>query len=226
MMSRSKGNSFLVIFDFDGVIADSKEAYTAQMRETLESFSNISFTEEEIRSRVGNTDQSDDFKEFLKTDDPQTIDAAIKMYSDLTGKYAFLRSLFPNVTSTLDQIKRRHFTGIVSRKSQERMEFWLNYFKISQYFDYPIGTLERTKATAIQKLMNYYGIPTERTLMIGDTEFDIKSAKRARVISVAALYDNSEPQKLLALSPDYTIDKFEDILTILDELIVKNSREI
>ena len=225
MISKSKKNSFLVIFDFDGVIADSKDAYTAQMRETLESFSDIQFSDEEIKSRVGNTDQIDDFREFLKTDDPQIIDSAIKMYSDLTGKYAFLRTLFPNVASTLDQIKAKHYTCIVSRKSQKRMEFWLKYFNLSQYFDYPIGTLEKTKAKAIQKLMNYYEIPIERTLMIGDTEFDITSAKQARVISVAALYDNPEPQKLLNLSPDYTIDKFEDILLILEELSEKTSRQ-
>ena len=225
MMSKSKKCSYLVIFDFDGVIADSKDAYTAQMRETLESFSNVPFSDEDIKSRVGNTDQIDDFREFLKTDDSQILDSAIKMYTDLTEKYAFLRTLFPNVASTLDQIKKKHYTCIVSRKSQERMEFWLKYFNISQYFDYPIGTLERTKAKAIRKLMNYYEIPSDRTLMIGDTEFDIVSAKQARVISVAALYDNPNPQKLLDLSPDYTIEKFENILLILEELCEKTSSQ-
>jgi len=226
MMSKNKKCSFLVIFDFDGVIADSKDAYTAQMRETLESFSNVTFSDDDIKSRVGNTDQKDDFSDFLRTDDPNIIDSAIKMYADLTSKYAFLRTLFPNVASTLDQIKKKHYTCIVSRKSQERMEFWLKYFNISQYFDYPIGTLERTKATAIQKLMNYYEIPIDRTLMIGDTEFDIISAKKASVLSVAALYDNPEPQKLIDLSPDYTIEKFEDILLILEEVCKRTSGEI
>ncbi len=225
-MSKNKRCSYLVIFDFDGVIADSKDAYTAQMRETLESFSDIQISDEDIKARVGNTDQMDDFKEFLKTDDSKIIDSAIKMYTDLTGKYAFLRTIFPNVASTLEQIKKNHFTCIVSRKPQDRMEFWLKYFNLSQYFDYPIGTVERTKAKAIQKLMNYYEIPPERTLMIGDTEFDITSAKRARVLSIAALYDNPEPQKLLDLSPDYTIKKFEDILQILEELCEKTSNSI
>lgn len=210
-----------MLFDFDGVIADSKDAYTAQMRETLEYFSDLEISDEIIKSRVGNTDQKDDFIEFLKTDDSIVLDDALKMYVGLTGKYAFLRTLFPDVNKTLETIKRHHYTGIVSRKSQERMDFWLKYFNISHLFDYPIGTLEKTKTPAIQKIMNYYQIPNNRTLMIGDTEFDIKSAKNAGVVSVAAIYDNPNPQKLLELNPDYVLEKFENIIEIIEELCEK-----
>lgn len=210
-------NSLLIIFDFDGVLADSKEAYTTQMQKTLEFFTNKEIPTKEIKSRVGNTDQRDDFKEFLETDDSSVIDSAIQMYVDLTEEYAYMRTLYPNVRAVLEEIHRNHFTGIVSRKPQERMEYWLNHFKITHLFDIPIGTLERTKTPAIQRIINKLKISKSKTFMVGDTAFDIKSAKSAEVHSILALYGASKPEDVLKLKPDFVIKDIMEILEILED---------
>jgi phosphoglycolate phosphatase len=216
-MLKDQENSLLIIFDFDGVLADSKEAYTTQMQKTLEVFTNKKISTDEIKSRVGNTDQRDDFKEFLGTDDPTIIDSAIEMYVKLTEEYAYMRSLYPNVRTVLEEINKKHYTGIVSRKPQERMEYWLNHFKISHLFDIPIGTIERTKTPAIQKIMQRLKMDKSKTFMIGDTEFDIQSAKDAEVHSILALYGASKPKEVLKLNPDFTIQDITEILEIVDE---------
>jgi phosphoglycolate phosphatase-like HAD superfamily hydrolase len=216
-MKKKSENPLLIIFDFDGVLANSKNAYTVQMQRTLEVFADKQISEEEIKSRVGNTDQRDDFKEFLETKNPEIIDSAIEMYKDLTEEYAFMRSLYPDVREVLEDLYELHFTGIVSRKPQERMEYWLNHFKITNLFDMPIGTIERTKTPAILKIMNKFQMTRNRTIMVGDTEFDIQSAKDARVNSVLALYGASEPEKVLKLNPDYTISNIREIFTIINE---------
>ncbi len=216
-MSKNPKNSLLIIFDFDGVLADSKNAYTTQMQRTLEVFTNKSISTEEIKSRVGNTDQRDDFREFLGTDDPAIIDSAIKMYVELTEEYAYMRTLYPGVKKVLEEINEKHFTGIVSRKPQDRMEYWLNHFKITHLFDIPIGTIERTKTPAIQKIMYELNMDINKTFMVGDTEFDIQSAKDADVHSILALYGASEPDKVLKLNPDYTISNITEILNIVNE---------
>ena len=61
MTLRNKKNSLLIIFDFDGVLVDSKEAYALQMQETVETLIQKKIPEEELRVRVGNTDQKQDF---------------------------------------------------------------------------------------------------------------------------------------------------------------------
>jgi len=215
MTHKTENHSCLVIFDFDGVIADSKTAYAQQMSETLNQFSDKQFTLENILSRVGNTDLRDDFKEFLETEDSEIIDSAIQTYVDLTDKYSYLRKLYPNANRILEKIHVSHFTGIVSRKPQKRMDHWLQYFNIMHLFDYPIGTIERTKSDAILRIQEKYRIPSDRTFMIGDTEFDIKSAKQAGVKSVFAFYGASEPEKVLKLNPDFIINDLEEILSIL-----------
>ena len=103
---------------------------------------------------------------------------------------------------------------MVSRKTQERLEKWLRHFKITHLFDRIIGTLDDSKAKAIFQIMQDFKIPRERTIMVGDTEFDILSAKDAGVVSVLALYGAEKPEAALALSPNYFINSFEEILDI------------
>ena len=216
-MKKNSENPLLIIFDFDGVLADSKNAYTTQMQKTLAVFANKKISAEEIRSRVGNTDQRDDFIEFLGTNDPEIIESAIDIYVELTEKYAYMRTLYPGVREVLEKLHKEHFTGIVSRKPQERMDYWLNHFKITHLFDIPIGTIERTKTPAILKIMKELEMEKNKTIMVGDTEFDIQSAKGAEVHSILALYGASEPEKVLKLNPDFTISHISEILSIVNE---------
>ena len=223
MFSRNSKTSFLVIFDFDGVLSDSKEAYANQMIETLESFSVTNIQIQDVRARVGNTDQRSDFIEFLQTDNPEIIDSAMNKYSQLTKKYAYLRELFPDVINVLEELRKKNFLGIVSRKDQERMEYWLKHFKITHLFDIAIGTLEKTKAEAIKRIMEKIKIPRNRTLMVGDTEFDIMGAKEAGVNSVLALYDAAEPEKVTKVGPDYSINKLSEIFEVIEKIKQKNT---
>lgn len=215
---RNQTKCCLIIFDFDGVLADSKEAYAMQMQETVEHFSGKKLSEEVFKERVGNTDQKQDFIEFLENDDSELLDSAIQYYVDITDKYSFLRSLYSGVSETLEELKKTNYIGLVSRKSQERMEKWLQHFKITHLFDKPIGTLEKTKSKAIVQIMNEFGIPNNRTLMIGDTEFDIQSAQQARVKTVFAHYGAATPEKVLELNPDYTINNITELIALVDSL--------
>lgn len=214
MTARNTTECLLIIFDFDGVLADSKEAYALQMQETIEFFTKKKLPEDAFKGRGGNTDQGQDFVEFLGTNDLEVIDEAIIHYVSLTEKYSYLRELYPNVRTTLEKLRQQHIVGLVSRKSHERMIKWLHHFKITHLFDRPIGTLENSKSIAIQQIMEEFQIPSERTLMVGDTEFDLISAEEAGVDSVLALYGTDMPEKTLALSPTYTINSIEEILDI------------
>ncbi|MHA1668352.1 MAG: HAD family hydrolase [Candidatus Heimdallarchaeaceae archaeon] len=210
--------NLLLIFDFDGVISNSKDAYAKQMKETVEILAKKDIPDDFFRKRVGNTDQEEDFYDFLKTKDEKLVKEAMALYSNLTPKYEHLRTLFPNVKETLRKLKEDNYITIVSRKSQKRMEYWLHHFSLSRFIDDAIGTVEKTKAFAIKTLMKKFNITKERTVMVGDTEFDIRSAKEVGVISVAALYDCTHRDLILSLNPDFTINKFEEIVMIVSKI--------
>jgi phosphoglycolate phosphatase-like HAD superfamily hydrolase len=215
---RNQTKCCLIIFDFDGVLADSKEAYAMQMQETVEHFSGKRLSDRVFKERVGNTDQKQDFIEFLENDDPELLDSAIQYYVDITDKYSYLRSLYSGVSETLEELKKTNFIGLVSRKSQDRMDKWLQHFKITHLFDKPIGTLEKTKSKAITQIMKEFEISNNRTLMVGDTEFDIQSAQQAHVKTVFAQYGAAMPEKVLKLNPDYVIDNISELVPLVNSL--------
>ena len=103
------------------------------------------------------------------------------------------------------------------------MDYWLNHFNITHFFDIPIGTIENTKAHAIKRIMKKLKIPKSRTLMIGDTEFDIISAKGAGVHSVLALYDAADLDKALKAEPDYCINKLSEVFDVIESIKQNNA---
>lgn len=217
MNTKTKDN-FLIIFDFDGVIVDSKEAYALQMQDTIEKISGIKIDKRVFEERVGNTDQKSDFIEFLKTEETEIINQAVQIYGSLTDKYISLRKLFPKVQTSLFRINKKYYTGIVSRKSQNRLEKWLKYYEITDFFDVVIGTLENSKANAILRIAEKLSVSKENTVMIGDTEFDILSAKEAKVTSIVAMYGATQSKKVLELKPDYQIRSFDEIETLVEQI--------
>ncbi len=217
MKTKTKDN-FLIIFDFDGVIVDSKDAYALQMQDTIEKVSGLKIDKRVFEERVGNTDQKSDFIEFLKTEETEIINQAVQIYASLTDKYSSLRKLFPKVRTSLFRINKKYYTGIVSRKSQNRLERWLEYYEIADFFDVVIGTLENSKAKAILRIAEKLSVSKENTVMIGDTEFDIISAKDAEVISIVAMYGTTQPKKVLELKPDYQIRSFDEIELLVEQI--------
>lgn len=217
MNTKTKDN-FLIIFDFDGVIVDSKDAYALQMQDTIEKVSGLKIDKRVFEERVGNTDQKSDFIEFLKTEETEIISQAVQIYASLTDKYSSLRKLFPKVRTSLFRINKKYYTGIVSRKSQNRLERWLEYYEIADFFDVVIGTLENSKAKAILRIAEKLSVSKENTVMIGDTEFDIISAKEAEVISIVAMYGITQPKKVLELKPDYQIRSFDEIELLVEQI--------
>ena len=211
----------VVIFDFDGVISDSKKAYALQMQETIKKISGKDISISEFDKRGGNTDQIDDFKHLLQTKDKNILDKASKTYQELTVKYKDMRKLYPKVKETLKKVREMCKIAIVSRKEQKRLIEWINYYSIGDLIDKAIGTLEHSKAPAIKRILSEFGCKPEEALMVGDTAFDIVSAKEAGVRSVLAKYGTTMYDEAIEKEPEFIIESIEEIVSLVKRLNVE-----
>ncbi|UJG41661.1 MAG: HAD family hydrolase [Candidatus Heimdallarchaeum aukensis] len=208
----------VVIFDFDGVISDSKRAYALQMQETIKKISGKDISISEFDKRGGNTDQIDDFKHLLQTEDRSVLDKASKIYQELTVKYKNMRKLYPGVKETLKKVREMCKIAIVSRKEQNRLIEWINFYSIGELIDKAIGTLDHSKAPAIKRVLEEFNCQPEEALMVGDTAFDIVSAKEAKVRSVLAKYGTTMYEEAVEQKPDFIIDSISEIITLINQL--------
>ncbi len=61
------------------------------------------------------------------------------------------------------------------------------------------------------------GENAKETLMVGDSSGDIAMAKACKVASVAVCWDGAWRQEILAQSPDYKVDKIDNLWQIFSE---------
>jgi phosphoglycolate phosphatase len=62
-------------------------------------------------------------------------------------------------------------------------------------------TFSKPHPQMVLELLDELGVPAERALMIGDTEYDLLTARNAKVDALAVCYGVHAPERLLALGP-------------------------
>ena len=91
--------------------------------------------------------------------------------------------------------------------------------EIDQYFLSILGPEDvknqKPAPDPIIKAMNVAKTSASETLMVGDTEYDIKAARAAQVDICAVKYGYTSEDRLKQLSPNFLIEHSEDIFFLV-----------
>ncbi len=199
----------LLLFDFDGVLADSLALYSEAVRLILE--------------RIGTpiVRDRDDYLELFEGNfyeslaargvDLSAFSAAAKeILSDLD--YRSLRP-FPGLIPVLSALQKCCLLAVVSSNGSQTIEKALDSFGFTSYFQDILGSdFLFSKQEKIRHALSKYGVAPNRACYIGDTTGDIVEAKAAGVLSVAATWGWHSREKLLSAAPDFLIDTPRDLL--------------
>src|ERR1035437_549615 len=114
-------------------------------------------------------------------------------------------SLFDGVLPMLDELKSRGFLlTVATGKSRRGLDEALATSILAGAFD-ASRTADQTAGKPdpqmLHELMDEFGVPPERTLMIGDTTHDLQMALNAGCPSIGVSYGAHEPEVFAALSP-------------------------
>ncbi|RDU69342.1 HAD family hydrolase [Helicobacter brantae] len=203
----------ILLFDLDGTLIDSTQAI-------LESFINASLffgfnfkgREQEIQTLIGYPLR----EMFIKMGLPQEkIEECVKLYrSNYERIYLQKTILLPKVMDSFKTLPSSYLLGVVTSKSSFFSKKILENLGMINYFFRIVGIddVSEPKPSAEPILRALEGLEYDRTkvYMIGDTFFDMQSAKNADVvgIGVQGRYDKN--------LREYTDFVFEDIQQALD----------
>lgn len=208
-----------VIFDFDGVLVNSKRAIFKTYREackemgikfysSLAEFSkNIDGNYEHFYVRLGIP------KKYFKK-----MSLAYKKHY---RKFEKEVSLFSGVENVLKKLKSHGFkVGIVSNTHDYIIKYFLKKFRIAKYIDVVVGgnKIDRLKPdpAEINVAMKKMKVKPEETIFIGDMEVDMIAGRRAKVKNlIAVTYGYHPKSRLKKFNPDEFIEKPSKILNIL-----------
>lgn len=209
-MINNKLNIRHIVFDLDGTLVSSHVTIYQAAIKTLEHY-NINrnqLPEVELYKRIGMHFQ-DIFDELnIKIDN---LDEFISIYKKIYFEYMNESYLYPDVEKTISLLKEKEISiSLLTTKGQDQAEAILKYFNIDNYFNYIMGRrpgiAHKPSPEPLIKICEDLSIPTNETLMVGDSELDILCGKDAGSKTAAVTYGYREKSLLESYKPDLIIN--------------------
>ena len=210
----------LIIFDFDGTLADTEALITQTMQKTIEALHLEPRSREQCRAMIGLP-----LKETFMRLIPMTGemgDRCVDTYSQIFGRdnRPGVVRLFPHVADTLAALYAHGYTLTIatSRHRESLMEF-LQGMQIDTYFRYIVTVSDVAQAKPhpdmVLQTMEYLSIAPADTLMVGDAVYDIQMGHHAGVHSCGVTYGNGTRADMVACQADHIIDDFGQLGSLL-----------
>ena len=146
------------------------------------------------------------------------FEAFISIFKEYYFEYISLSTLYPNVEETIRALHSREIkVALLTTKAQDQADRIIDYFNFRKYFSFVMGRRPNIKmkpdAEPLLLIADALKVPKDKIIMVGDTEFDIRCARNAGILSCAVEYGYRTVEQIAAEKPDFTV---QDISKLLD----------
>ena len=181
----------LVIFDFDGTIADTSEGILDSHKHVLKVMNHVVPGDEDLKKLIGGNLLN------IYTDkfgfEPSDARNAVNIYRNRYSTVGLHKAvLYHGVTELLKHLKEKNITiAVATLKAEKFAVTMLEEMHVREYFDYICGMDDMdslTKVELVQKCMKLSQCPKEQTVLVGDSENDEIGAKNAGVDFIGVTY--------------------------------------
>lgn len=212
----------LVIFDFDGTIADTRKTIVIAKQETMKILGLDVADEEACASTIGFSAKIG-FKKLYPELSEQTLDLCVSTYRKIFDEKKELvpPTIFADVVETLEWLKKKGImrTIATSRNNASLNEF-LTKMNIADYFPYVLGgddtALLKPNPDPVLKTLKDLSYKADKTLVVGDMPIDIQMGKNAGTFTCGVTYGNSKKHQLIESGADYVIDGMSQLRDIIN----------
>lgn len=128
--------------------------------------------------------------------------------------------LYYGVEKVLEELKQRgNKISLLTTKAQDQTDKIIDYFNLRDYFDFIMGRrngiAHKPSPEPLISICNQLNTDVKNTIMIGDTELDIQCGKNAGSLTCGVLYGYRTKELIKIENPDFIIETFPEILTIV-----------
>ena len=216
-----------VIFDLDGTLVDSAPDLTGALNHTMRTIRLPEIGAHEVRHMVGHGARALIHKAVTAagtTLDDAAFDRAFETFLDYYADHvADLTTPFPNAIETLTLLRDNGVKlGVCTNKPQRLTELLLGSLGMSHWFGAVLGadavTEKKPHAGHLTATVDRLGGDLRRTVMVGDSQTDVDTARNAGtpVVAVSFGYSTVPAVELLA---DRLIDDFRELPEALAALV-------
>ena len=209
-------NKRTVIFDLDGTLVDTVEDIANAVNDVMKKFDypthSLDFYKENIGGGI-----NDLIDRSLPHDHNVTTESFIEsldfFYEEHLNKNT---KVYPHIYEILDTLKSKDISiAVVSNKRHPFTVRSVNEY-FAEYIDITIGSGSdyplKPDPTSAQFVLKKFNCDPGTSYFVGDTGYDINTAKNAGMISIGVQWGMSNKEKLLAFEPDHLFIEPEDLL--------------
>lgn len=209
-----------VLFDFDGTVADTNNLILNSFKHVFETYRINDVSDETIYSFFGEPLTIT----LGRYADADSVGEMISCYRNHNlSKHDEMIGIFPGVKETLEYLNKNQITcGVVTSKLLPTVMKGMDAIGLRNYFQLLVTPEDTVKhkpdKEPVMFALKKLGYACDEVLMVGDSPYDIESGNSAGCRTVAVMYSKISKDILDASKPTFKVDKFEDIITIIEKI--------
>ncbi len=206
-----------VLFDLDGTLIDSGEMILASMRYATRTVLEREISDERLLAAVGRAPLDEQMREF----DPQRVEELISTYREHNEPLHADLQPCAGIVDALEQLHAEgRKLGVVTAKRRATVALAFDVLPLEHLFDAIVATDDIARGKphpdGILSALELLESEASDAVYVGDSPYDIQSAKAAGVDAIAVTWGNiHDRQRLAAEEPDAIVDTPEELLGVL-----------
>jgi len=212
----------LVVFDFDGTLADTEAGIRCAMDLVARDYGLREVDWPTVKRGIGLPLQLTlEAALGLGTEKAAEAIPLYRRYYDEVS-YASTR-LFPGVKETLELLQSRDvLLAIASSKGKAALLAMMRHLGILGYFSFVAGEQDVAQKKPAPDMVNLVlgtlGVAPGECVVVGDTVYDIEMGQRAAADTCAVTWGNNSADELRLLGPTFVVDSFAEIVSLLNQV--------
>jgi phosphoglycolate phosphatase len=209
----------LLVFDLDGTLIDSGADLCASVNAMLRHFDRPPLDEAVISTYIGDGAARLVSRSLGEPADSAFLDSALAYFLDYYREHKLDQTyVYPGVFASLDCLRfepggAARSMAVLTNKPIGPSKAICDALGLSPYFFRIYGgnsfATKKPDPEGLLALLKEAGVSAQETLMVGDSNVDIRTARNAGVWSMGCTYGLA-PQTLLAEPPDCVVDSPAD----------------
>ena len=207
----------LIIFDFDGTIADTFEPLITIIQRLSQEFGYKSVSPEDIDLFRSLTTREIIYQAGVSIWKLPFILRRIK--KELNKDIKLVRPIQGMKEALLDLKAQGNELGIITSNSQENVELFLENNQLDTTFSFICsGTTIFGKNKVINRVLTQKNINLSDVIYVGDETRDIEAAKKSNIQVIAVSWGFNYKEILKNQNPDYLIEHPQQLIEVINSL--------
>lgn len=205
----------VIIFDFDGTIADTVDALVGIANRLALQFDYVQITPQELALLRNLTS-----REIIKYSGISVFKIPFlvkRVKSELKNKIHEFKPI-PGIQEALIELKAHGYKlGIITSNSKDNVSEFLKSNDLATLFDFIYsGVTIFGKTTIINNVLRQNQLKPQEVIYVGDETRDIEASKKANIQVIAVTWGFNSPEVLARQKPDFLIHKPVELLEVLN----------